>query len=393
MYIYQNMNMEFDVIVIGAGPAGLNAALHLLKNEKKPSVLVLDKISPWESQIACAEGVWYEPFKTAIDVRPEWIRNFISNAVLHSPDGIAITYAEKDKGCIINRARMQQDLTADCVGMGACIRLHCRVTGIGEEKDAFREVRLWDGSVYRGKVIIDASGPFSCFGRNEKISWKPQDLEPAYFAVAENTGIETEAIHVYLGKKIAPGGYAWAFPRGNGAANIGIVVGKPFIGKVNIRTLLHDFLARDFPHATVIHYFAGSIPCETRKTTMSSSRFFKAGDAASSINPISRAGIVEALVSGGLAGDYATKMLLSKSRKQTVAVCKDYHEAWRRKMGKAHDKLARVKGSLLEIPDSDYNGAFKVLKDIPRNNLLMSKILTLSLGRFPRLVWSIRHLL
>jgi hypothetical protein len=62
-------------------------------------------------------------------------------------------------------------------------------------------------------------------------------------------------------------------------------------------------------------------------------------------------------------------------------------------MGKAHCKLARVKGSLLKIPDGDYNKAFKSLKDIPLNRLMMSKIVTVSLGRFPRLVWSIRHLM
>jgi flavin-dependent dehydrogenase len=219
------------------------------------------------------------------------------------------------------------------------------------------------------------------------------DLEPAYFAVVENPGIDSDAIHVYLGREIAPGGYAWAFPRGNGAANVGIVIGKSFLGKVNLRTLLQNFLDRDFPRAKVLKYFSGSIPCEAGESTKSFGRLFKAGDAMSSINPISRAGIVEALVSGGLAGEYGARILAVRSKKQAAAVYKEYHEAWRRVMGKAHCKLARVKGSLLKIPDGDYNKAFKSLKDIPLNRLMMSKIVTVSLGRFPRLVWSIRHLM
>ncbi len=393
MYIYQNMNAEYDVVIVGAGPAGLNAALHLLHDKRKPSVLLLDKATPWENPIACAEGVWYGPFKEAVGVRPEWIRNFISKAVLHAPDRTEITYREKDKGCIINRAKMQRDLTDECAGLGASVRLNCKVTDIGEEKDAGREVWLSDGTMVRGRVIIDASGPVSGFGRNEKIAWKPDDLEPAYFAVVENSGIEMDAIHVYLGKDLAPGGYAWAFPRENGAANVGIVIGKLFLGKVNIRNLLDAFIARDFPQARPVTYFAGSIPCESGKATISCSGFFKAGDAASSINPISRAGITEALVSGGLAGDFAVEMLAAKSRKRAVAVGRQFHEAWRRKMGKAHVKLSHVKGSLLKVPDDDYNKAFKVLKNIPRDRLMMSKIVTMSLGRYPRLVWSIRHLM
>jgi flavin-dependent dehydrogenase len=313
--------------------------------------------------------------------------------VLHSPDGNEITYSEKDKGCIINRAKMQRDLADECGGLGASVRLNCKVTRIGEEKDACREIGLSDGSKVVGRVVIDASGPVSGFGKNEKITSKPSDLEPAYFAVVEDSGIEMDAIHVYLGKDLAPGGYAWAFPRENGAANVGIVVGKLFLGKVNIRNLLDAFIARDFPHARPVTYFAGSIPCEAGNAVISCDRFFKAGDAAGSINPISRAGIVEALVSGGLAGDFAVKMLDVKSRKQAVSVCRQFSEAWRRKMGKSHLKLSRVKGSLLKVPDSDYNKAFKVLKSIPRDRLMMSKIVTLSLGRYPRLVWSIRHLM
>ena len=387
------MDVEFDVIVIGAGPAGLNAVLHLLRNKKRPSVLLLDKVTPWENPIACAEGVWYEPFKAEIDVKPEWIRNFISKAVLHAPDKTIITYSDKDKGCIINRANMQRDLADLCAEMGAAIRLNCRVTDIGEEMEAFREVKLSDGSIVRGRVIIDASGPISGFGRKEKIAWNPKDLEPAYFAVAENTGIEMDSIHVYLGKDIAPGGYAWAFPREGGVANVGIVIGRAFLGKVNIRELLGAFLTQDFPRAHVVKYFAGSIPCEAGESRISCGRLLKAGDAASSINPISRAGIVEALTSGGLAGDSAAKMLAVKSRKQILSICKEFHGSWYRKMGKSHRKLSRVKGSLLKIPDSDYNKAFKTLKNIPRNKLMMSRIVTLSLGRFPRLVWSIRHLM
>jgi digeranylgeranylglycerophospholipid reductase len=393
MYIYRSMNAEYDVVVVGAGPAGLNASLHLLQNKDKPSVLLLDKITPWENPIACAEGVWYGQFKDAVKVRSEWIRNFISKAVLHSPDGTEITYTEKDKGCIINRARMQRDLAQECVGLGATVRLNCRVADIRPEKDAMREVLLSDGSIVRGRVVIDASGPVSTFGRNDKISWKPKDLEPAYFAVVENSGIEMDAIHVYLGANIAPGGYAWAFPRERGAANVGIVVGRAFLGKVNIRKLLALFLAKDFPHAQPVRYFAGSIPCEAGMAVISCPGFFKAGDAASSINPISRAGIMEALVSGGLAGDWAAKMLSAKSRKQASAVCRKFHDVWHQKMGKSHGKLARVKGSLLKVPDNDYNQAFRVLKNIPRNKLMMSKIVTLSLGRYPRLVWSIRHLM
>ena len=387
------MTSIFDVIIIGAGPAGLSAALHVLKSREKPSVLLVDKITPWEHPIACAEGVWREPFDAVVDVKPRWVRFSVSKAVLHSPDRTSIAYFEKNKGCIINRALMQADIARECAALGAEVRCNCKVADVGEERDGLRTVRFFDGQEARCKAVIDASGPISGFGKREKMHWKPLDLEPAYFAVADNVSLSSDEVHVYLGGKLAPGGYAWAFPRENGIANVGIVVGKSSLGSMNIRELLAAFLRRDFPQANVLKYFAGTIPCEAGKNSMGSGRLLKAGDAASTINPISRAGIVEAMVSGGLAGDFAVRMLSAKKSKEITALHRDYCDAWRLTLGKAHCKLARAKGALLKVPDADYNNAFKVLRDIAPDKLPMSKIIGLSLGRFPRLVWAVRHLM
>jgi digeranylgeranylglycerophospholipid reductase len=387
------MNDVFDAIVVGAGPAGLNAALHILKEDKKPSVLLLDKIVPWEKTIACAEGVWSEPFRSVVNVKPEWIRFSISKIVLHSPDGTAISYFDKNKGYIINRATMQRDMAQECAKLGAHVNLDSRVVSIEKEMGGYREVRFADGLSAKGKVVIDASGPVSGLGRQDKIAWKPSDLESAYFAVVKNVPIKNDEVHIYLGRNIAPGGYAWAFPRENNTANVGIVLGRTFAGKVNISLLLNEFLKREFPDSKPVKYFAGTIPCDYGKKNICAGVFFKAGDAASTVNPVSRAGIVEAMVSGGLAGDFGLRIIEAGSEKLKAGICKNYHDAWRAEMGKTHGKLSKVKDSLLKVPDGDYNAAFKTLKDVPQNNLQMSRIIGLSLGRFPRLALAIRHLI
>ena len=387
------MNNVFDAIVVGAGPAGLNAALHILKEDKKTSVLLLDKFVPWEKPIACAEGVWSEPFRSVVNVKPEWIRFSISKIVLHSPDGTAISYFDNDKGYIINRATMQRDMAEQCEKLGAHVRLDSRVVSIEKEMGGYREVHFADGLSVKGKVVIDASGPVSGLGRQDKIAWKPSDLEPAYFAVVKNVPIENDEVHIYLGGNTAPGGYAWAFPRENNTTNVGIVLGRTFTGKVNIGLLLNEFLKREFPDSQPVKYFAGTIPCDYGKKNICADGFFKAGDAACTVNPVSRAGIVEAMVSGGLAGDFGLRIIEAGSKKLKADICKKYHDAWRAEMGKTHGKLSKVKNSLLKVPDGDYNAAFKTLKDVPQNNLQMSRIIGLSLGRFPRLALAIRHLM
>jgi hypothetical protein len=66
---------------------------------------------------------------------------------------------------------------------------------------------------------------------------------------------------------------------------------------------------------------------------------------------------------------------------------------WSRKRGARHEKLAKVKNSMLAVPDADYNRAACSLGAIRPDELTMSKIFRTALGRFPRLVWALRHLM
>ena len=55
--------------------------------------------------------------------------------------------------------------------------------------------------------------------------------------------------------------------------------------------------------------------------------------------------------------------------------------------------MARAKDALFKIPDADYNEAFAALSKIPPDKRSISKIIGLSLGRFPRLAFAMRHLI
>ncbi|MDR0330531.1 MAG: hypothetical protein LBH93_02325, partial [Chitinispirillales bacterium] len=163
---------------------------------------------------------------------------------------------------------------------------------------------------------------------------------------------------------------------------------------VNIKTLLNDFMGKNFPKAKALTYFAGSIPCGYRRGNIALPGFIKCGDAASATNPISRAGISEALISGGLAGSAAFDMLSGAGNAKLMKkICAGYEKAWVEKRGARHLKLAKAKGSLAGVPDDDYNRAAKTLKGMSADKVSMAKIFGLSVGRFPRLVWALRHLM
>jgi len=388
------MREKYDVAIIGAGPAGLNAGMAVMSANASLSVLLIDKITPWERPIPCAEGLGRLGFEEALEVDPSWIRLVISRAIFHSPDGSSISYTDSNKGYIIDRAKMQRDLADKLRAAGVEVGLGVKAVNISRpDPNGCRRVTLDSGAVFESRVVIDASGPVSLLGKDEKICWKPYDLEPAYFVVADNIHTEQDAVRIYAGQSVAPGGYAWVFPRGGGAANIGIVVGRNFVKGVNIKKLLDLFLKKHFPDAHITSTFAGSIPCGYRRDTIALPGLIKCGDAANATNPISRAGIVEALMSGRLAGDAALSMLNAEGEKQFAKICKNYEKAWYSKRGARHLKLANVKGSLAKVPDEDYNRAARALQSVDSSKVSMAKIFGMSLGRFPRLVWALRHLM
>ena len=119
----------FDVIIVGAGPAGLSAGRELLRKQCT-DVLLLDKVAPWEHPIPCAEGVGKLGFNEAGPVSPAWIRHEITNATFHAPGGGTIEYRDKNGGYIIDRALMQHDIAQELVAGGVSADFSCRVGSV-----------------------------------------------------------------------------------------------------------------------------------------------------------------------------------------------------------------------------------------------------------------------
>jgi geranylgeranyl reductase family protein len=384
------MQEYYDIVIIGAGPAGLNAGLHAVKSGRKASILLVDKTAPWEHPIQCAEAVGRRGFEEAIDIKPHWIRRIVTGARFHSPGGVTATYTDATGGYIIDRAALQRDVAGELENLGVTCRFDCRVAHLSAMKNFRRIVEFADGSAVSSRVVIDASGPIALLGR-ESLPVKPPDLEPACFVLAEGLDLPPDIVHLYMSREFAPGGYAWAFPRGAGA-NIGIVIGSAFKGSVNLRSLLDGFLQQHFPGVSIVSRYAGTIPCTAGRLRMAVPGLLKAGDAASTVNPISRAGISEALLCGKFAGGYAAAMLGAENEGELRKIAGAYEAAWRKKRGARQEKLARVKSAFAEVPDEDYNRAAEALSRLGSDNLGMFQIFKAALGRFPRLLWGLRHM-
>jgi flavin-dependent dehydrogenase len=99
-------------------------------------------------------------------------------------------------------------------------------------------------------------------------------------------------------------------------------------------------------------------------------------------------------MSGALAGNAAFDMLSGAGNARFMKkICADYEKGWFEKRGSRHLKLAKAKDSLAKVPDEDYNRAAKTLQSMSADKVSMAKIFGVSLARFPRLAWALRHLM
>jgi len=244
--------------------------------------------------------------------------------------------------------------------------------------------------------VVDASGPSCKLTRGieclQGIESGDADLEPAIFAVAEGIEHSKEHIELFFGSEFESG-YGWIFPRDGKEVNIGFVLGKDVKHKVPLRQKLLDFIARDYPEAKVKAVYGGAIACTgTEIRPLAKCGLFKAGDAASCVNPISRSGIVESLLCGKVVAE-SVKEWLDDSGANREAIEAKTLDRWMAVLGKKHLQVARAKAGFNKISDAQFDRAAKKLSKLPREKQTLFRIFFNVLWAAPSLIWKMRSFL
>ena len=389
---------EYDVIVCGAGPAGLMAACTLgYLTGTARRILLLDKKAPWKEPIFCAEAVSADRLAALWPIDPAFVRGKLSGIYFTSPKRYRAEFYSKDCGLILNRALFHKSIADSAKNHGVECHFDTLIHKLERTETGWNvQVSQGDESVtLSAKTIIDASGPGCRLTRNipclEGIESGDTDLETGIFAVADGIKHSPEHIELFFGSEFQDG-YGWIFPRDGKEVNIGFVLGKTVKNGEPLRQKLMNFIAKNYPEATVKAVYGGMIACGQSDKPLAKCGLFKAGDAASCVNPISRSGIVESLISGKIAAE-AVDQWLKDSGENREAIEASTLTRWMEALGKSHRQIANAKAGFNSITDDQLDKAAKRLSRLPREKQTLVRIFWNVLWSCPSVIWKMRSFL
>lgn len=389
----------YNVVVCGAGPAGLMAAYQLGKlagNDGR--VLLLDKKEPWKEPIFCAEAVSTHRLNELWPIDESWVRGSISGIYFTSPKGYKAEFYSKDCGRLLDRSKFHHAIADACVEAGVECRYDALVKSISRDESGWHLNVQVGGEMVEisARAVIDATGPGCRLTRGipclEGIESGDIDLEPAIFAVAEGVEHKRDHIDLFYGSEF-PGGYGWIFPRDGKEVNIGFVLAKDAKPGISMRDKLKQFITNHYPEASVKAVYGGMIACGQSNKPMAKCGLFKAGDAASCVNPLSRSGIVEALLCGKLVAESVHEWLAAADENARVNIESAVLDRWMKALGKSHLQIARAKPGLAKIKDEQFDKAAMRLSKLPREKQTLLRIFFAVLWSCPSVIWKMRSFL
>ena len=384
------MTRDLDVLVVGAGPAGAVAAWEAKRAAPELDVLLIERDRAVGAPVRCAEGVGDAGLREfATPEGAPWVARKITRVIFLAPDDTEVKVAQRDVGWILDRTRFDAYLAAQAVAAGADLRVGIEATGMQRCPDGRWHVRLRGAGreeTVRARVVIGADGVEAMVGRWAGLDTRvpARDMESCAQYVLQGIDVDPDAIYIQWGARVAPGGYAWVFPKGDGTANVGLgLVALRSDGR-NARAYLDEWVARRYPRGARTGYTVGGVIVHTTVQKTYADGVLLAGDTAHMINPLSGGGIVNAMKAGRLAGGTAAAAI--REGDTSAHRLSSYHDTWIKLLGEDHLKYYRIKQALENLSDDFFNGLARTVNQIPLEKRTLGRIFTHALVRHPQLI-------
>ena len=378
--------MEYDVVIVGAGPAGSSLALFLAQ-EGIPSLLI-ERHSQIGVPLSCAEGVGRD-IEDYIEMEERWICTRLSGARFTYQDGQSFKTYYPQVGYILDRKIFDRDLAARAVSSGAKVLIETEAIGIeGNELIVKRNKKI---EKIGFRILVGADGVESRVGRwfGLNTSLKRDEIHSCAQYLLAGIEIDPTVGEFVIGPDIAPGGYIWIFPKGKDRANVGIGV-SPILAKHSPLFYLERFIRERFPKSSRLERMRGVVGAKILKE-FSKKNVLLVGDAARLTDPISGGGIVNAIHSSKLASSVIKRVLKGDGS------LKDYERRLEEELLKELKVREKLREIALKLKREDFSlliqFGMKNLKDRDISQIGTMEIFGMLIKSTPRFLRLAGHIL
>lgn len=293
---------EFDIIIVGAGPAGAPMAfcLKIFDTSRKLNVLLLEKKEDADSYIQyhhkCGEGV-SEKFLHEIyplQAQPDDIIMRVPASKEYWPEHSEVT--SKLSECILNRPIFLRHIIQSYQDMGGIVRWDemLNIT----DTDTCVQITCKSGYKTSTRLLIGADGPNSRTRKCCKFEEPMIVTVMQYLIPAESN--EDNAIRVWYDEKYH-GGYKYMFPYGNGKKKIGFVLGTDAYNGPII-----ELQAKQIAFGGMTRYLKNHV--------------MLIGDAAGQANPFTGGGIKPCFIAAKKLSSFLNKSSRNSKQSKTIAL-------------------------------------------------------------------------
>ncbi len=399
---------EYDVIIIGAGPAGSTFARYVA--EQGLDTLMVDKRKEIGVPVRCAEGLGERVILDQGLVMPERAYSAkILGAKIVGPNGQALVWKTTDTtGWVLDRRVFDKWLAELAVDKGAKVVAHTIAKRLIKENGKIVGVVLENNGKeqeVRAKLVVSAEGMEAhiAFQAGFNTVHNLYDVDTCY--QYEVKGYEHEnLIELYFGNKIAPRGYVWIFPKEDNKANVGIGIGGHLQDReksngvvgADPKMYLDRFMEEheELRDVSILNEFGGVISVGAPLDHFVKDHFMVIGTAAKQVDPIHGGGISLAMETAKLAADVAVEAFREKDFSERKL--KKYEEIWNKTIGDKEKKRLILRKVIEKLSDDDLNHIFATIKQDDLNDVIdgnFAHVVAKVVAGRPKLLTSLKALI
>ncbi len=333
------MSIDTDVIIIGAGPAGISAAIKLEKLDVNYMLFDRD-LNPGENK-PCAGFIPISTIKqfsiptisdqhTIDEVRLQFSGRNLSSVKFQQPLGINVSRGALGKTLLSMTSSTSSPILGSKVSKVETNTESCSVTVREDGKERS----------FTSKLIIDASGANPVSQRFTAIRPRIPNSKMGYglqYHIKFEEELDNANTFLY-GSQFSPSGYTWIFPRGKTAVvGTGGLVERIRANERRTHEYL-DYLLREvepfsgeLSTGTIVKKDSALMPLGGVILPSHGQRIMLAGDAAGQCSPISGEGIHYAMVGGFHAAQTAARCI--RKNNFSDRMLSKYEISWTREIG------------------------------------------------------------